>query len=56
MRDFWDNIPYLTLFAFAGFFLYTFGQAMQADIEQSQVRYEQCIAAGKQWIEGSCVK
>jgi hypothetical protein len=27
-----------------------------SDMEKSQLRYEQCIAADKQWVQGSCVK
>ncbi len=56
MRYFWDNIVPLAGIALAAFFLYGLGQLIFDDMEQRQVRYEQCIAAGKQWVEGSCVK
>lgn len=56
MRDFWYISPFLAGIALAGFFLYGIGQIIFADMEVYKVRYEQCITAGKQWIEGSCVK
>jgi hypothetical protein len=56
MRDFWYNASYLTVAALAGFFVWSLFDLMRIAAEQEQVRYEQCIAADKQWIEGSCVK
>jgi hypothetical protein len=56
MREFWDNIPLLAAIACLAFFIYGLGQVIFADMEKSQVRYEQCIAADKQWVQGSCVK
>lgn len=56
MRDFWDNAISLAAVALAGFFLWGLGYLMLADAEQEQVRFEQCIAADKQWLKGSCVK
>lgn len=56
MNDFWDNAPILALLALAGFFLWGLGNLILNDMETGQVRYEQCIAADKQWIKWSCVK
>lgn len=56
MTDFWDNAVPLSVAALAGFFLWGLGYLILNDTETEQVRYEQCIAADKQWIKGSCVK
>jgi hypothetical protein len=56
MRDFWDNIVPLAGIACLAFFIYGIWQVMSADLKQNQLRYEQCIAADKQWVQGSCVK
>lgn len=56
MRDFWDNIVPLAGIACLAFFLYGLGQLIFDDIEKRQARYEQCIAADKQWVLGSCMK
>ena len=56
MRDFWDNSPFLAGIALGAFLFYGLGHLASKKMDHSQVRYEQCIAAGKQWIEGSCVK
>ena len=56
MRDFWDNIVPLAGIACLAFFIYGLGQLIFAENEKSQSRYEQCIAADKQWVQGSCVK
>jgi hypothetical protein len=56
MREFWDNIPLLAAIACLAFFIYGLGQVIFADMEKSQVRYEQCISADKQWVQGSCVR
>lgn len=56
MRDFWDNIIPLACVACLAFLLYGLGQVIFDDMEKSQLRYEQCIAADKQWVRGSCVK
>ena len=55
MRDFWVTVP-LAAIALAGFFIYGIGQVIFADMEKSQLRYEQCIAADRQWVKGICVK
>jgi hypothetical protein len=56
MSDFWDNIVPLALITCAAFFIYGLGQVIFSDMEKSQLRYEQCIAADKQWVEGNCVR
>lgn len=56
MRDFWGNILPLAAIACLAFFIYGIGHLILADWERGQARYEQCIAADKQWVQGSCVK
>lgn len=56
MRDFWDNAPLLAIIALGAFLTHGIGQLIFAEMDKSQVRYEQCIAADKQWVQGSCVK
>ena len=56
MRDFWGNIVPLAGIACLAFFIYGIWQVMSADLKQNQLRYEQCIAADKQWVQGSCVR
>lgn len=56
MRDFWDNVVPLAGIAFCAFLFYGLGQLIFDDMDKSQTRYEQCIAADKQWVKGSCVK
>lgn len=56
MSDFWDNLVPLAGIACFAFFIYGLGQVIFSDMEKSQLRYEQCIAADKQWVEGSCVR
>lgn len=56
MRDFWYNVVPLAGIALAGFIVYGLGQVIFSDMEKSQLRYEQCIAADKQWVGGNCVK
>ena len=56
MSDFWDNILPLAGIACLAFFIYGLGQVIFADMALVQEQYEQCIAADKQWVQGSCVK
>ena len=56
MKDFWDNAVPLAITAVAGLFFYGMGQIIFADMEKSQARYEQCLAADMQWVDGNCVK
>jgi hypothetical protein len=56
MSNFWDNIVPLASIACLAFVIYGLFQVLFDDMEKSQLRYEQCIAADKQWVEGNCVK
>jgi len=56
MSDFWDNLVPMALIVCTAFLIYGLGQVIFDDMEKDQLRYEQCIAADKQWIEGSCIK
>lgn len=56
MSDFWDNFVPLLLAICSVFFLYGLGHLMLVGEEARQARYEQCIAASMQWVEGNCVK
>lgn len=57
MRYFLDyTIVPLAGIALIAFLFYGLWLVITHDMEQEQVRYEQCIAADKQWVEGSCVK
>jgi hypothetical protein len=56
MNGFWGNILPLAAIACLAFFIYGIGHLILADWERGQARYEQCIAADKQWVQGSCVK
>jgi hypothetical protein len=56
MRDFWDNAVPLAITAVAGLFFYGMGQVIFDDLDKSHQRFERCIAADKQWVDGSCVK
>jgi hypothetical protein len=56
MRDSRYNIVPFAGIAAVVFLLFGLGQLMMYNMDKSQIRYEQCIAADKQWIWGSCVK
>lgn len=56
MIDLWDNIVPLAVIALAAFLTWGLGHLILVEIKQDQTRYEQCIAADKQWVKGSCVK
>jgi hypothetical protein len=56
MRDFWYNAVPLAGIAAAVFLVFGLGRLIMHDTEKGQLRYEQCIAADKQWIEGNCVR
>ena len=56
MSDFFDSLVPLAFIGFAAFVLGGLGWLIHADIEARGLRYEQCIAADKQWVSGSCVK
>ena len=52
MSDFLDNLVLMTIAALFAFIFYGFGWVVFSD---TQARFEQCIAADKQWVSGSCV-
>ncbi len=56
MSEFWYNVVPLAVVGCIVFFMFGMGQLMFNDMEKSQTRYEQCIAADMQWVEGNCVK
>lgn len=56
MIDFWDNLVPMSAIALVGFFIYGLGHLILADMEKSKERYDQCISADMQWVEGNCVK
>lgn len=55
MSDFWDNLVPLAIVALTAFIFYGVGQMIFSDMEKTQARFEQCIAADKQWVSGACV-
>ena len=56
MRDFWYNaVTLIVPFALALLVFWVLWLIMP-DAEKGQLRYEQCIAADKQWIEGNCLR
>lgn len=56
MKDIGENIVVLSFIALVGFFLFGMGWLINSAETQAQARYNECIAAGMQYIEGSCVK
>lgn len=56
MRAISDNIVELSMIALAAFFIWGVGYLIVQGEKQTDMMYETCIAADKQWIKGSCVK
>jgi hypothetical protein len=56
MREFWGSVPFLGVFLVAVFAIHAVWQMQISLTETDKVRFEQCIAADKQWVQGSCVK
>lgn len=50
-----DNIVELSFIALAAFFIWGIGYLIVFEINDSKERYEACIAADKQYVQGSCV-
>lgn len=51
-----NHLPTILMVALGGFFLFGIGYMItQAEI-QSEARFTTCVEAGKQYIQGSCVK
>ncbi len=51
-----DQIPVILLAAVSVFFMLGLGYLILADMEDDRVFKEQCVAAGNQYVKGSCVK
>ena len=51
-----DDIVPLSFVAVVALFLVGLGWIIDQDMDQTQQRFEQCIAADKQWVRGTCVK
>ena len=56
MRDFLDSLWPLAIVSLIAFIFYGVGQVIFSDMKNTQERFEQCIAADKQWVSGACVK
>lgn len=56
MKAIGDNIVELSLIALVAFFIWGVGYMIVREMKQTDMMYEACIAADKQWIKGSCVK
>lgn len=56
LDNFIDQLPIILLAAVSVFFLWGIGYLILADMEDKKVFREQCIAAGNQYVNGSCVK
>ena len=51
-----DQLPVILLAAVSVFFMWGLGYLILADMEDNGVFKEQCVAAGNQYVKGSCVK
>ena len=51
-----DQLPAILLAIVTLFFLWGLGYLILADMEDKKVFREQCVAAGNQYVKGSCVK
>lgn len=56
MRAIGDNIVELSMIALGAFFIWGIGYLIMQEMKQTDMMYEACIAADKQWIKGNCVK
>lgn len=57
MLEILDNhLSAILMVVLGGFFLFGVGYMINQDQIQSQARYTTCVEAGKQYIQGSCVK
>lgn len=56
MRAIGNNIVELSMIALATFVVWGIGYLLIIDQEDMNKRYELCISAGKQYVEGSCVE
>jgi hypothetical protein len=51
-----DQLPIILLAAVSVFFMWGLGYLILADMKDSAVFKEQCVAAGNQYVKGNCVK
>ena len=51
-----DQLPIILLAAVSVFFMWGLGYLILADMEDNRVLKEQCVAAGNQYVSGSCLK
>lgn len=49
------NIVELAVIALGAFFIWGIGYLIMFEINDSKERYEACITADKQYVQGSCV-
>lgn len=60
MRAISDNIVELSFLALLAFFIWGVGymimQESKQTAKQTDMMYEACISADKQWIKGNCVR
>jgi hypothetical protein len=56
MKAIGDNIVVLSFIALACFFLFGIGWLINSGENHAQAKYNECIAAGMQYIRGSCVR
>ena len=49
------DAPVMGVLALCAFFMFGVGHLIVIDMENSALLKEQCIAAGKQIIEGNCI-
>ena len=51
-----DDLVPLTMIGLGAFLIGVIGCLVYVGEEAANLRYEQCIAADKQWIVGSCIR
>ena len=56
MKAIGDNIVELAFIFMGCFFLFGLGWLINSDENRKLVKYNQCIAAGMQYVAGDCVK
>ena len=56
LKDIGDNIVELALIFMVCFFLFGLGWLINSDENRKLVKYDQCIAAGMQYVSGDCMK
>ena len=56
MKAIGENIVVLSFIALVGFFLFGMGWLINSGETLVQAKYNECIAAGMQYVRGSCVR